>query len=310
MRDKTAIALVGPTAIGKTSLSLILAKEFDCEIVSVDSMQVYRYMDVGTAKIHPEEMMGIPHHLLDLVDPDEHYDAASFARDAERVIESITLRGKVPLLTGGTGLYLKALTGGLFAELPKDDTGRKILQKRLDIEGSLNLHQELMACDPPSAARIHHQDGMRIVRGLEIYMISGIPWSTHLQRQQEGRGGDGLQNILQIALYTERDLLYDRINRRSVKMVEHGLAEEVQHLLAMGYSQRLKPMKSIGYRHMLNYLGNRWTMPEMLALLSRDTRRYAKRQYTWFRGIAEMEWFDLKDRDGIQRRIASWLASR
>jgi len=308
--DTPVVALVGPTAIGKTALSLQLARGFDCEIVSVDSMQVYRYMDVGTAKIRPEEMEGIPHHLIDVVLPDEDYDAGRFVRDAISAIRSITAKGKLPLLTGGTGLYLKALTEGLFGELPRDNAMRKTLQKRLDQEGSSKLYEELKGCDPESAARIHPQDGFRIIRGLEIYLVSGIPWSSHLRRQQSCRDENVLNNVLQIALTCERELLYDRINYRSEQMIDQGLEEEVRKLLAMGYARELKSMNGIGYRHMINYLDHRYTMNTMLELLRRDTRRYAKRQYTWFRGIAAMEWFDVRDVEGIVQRITEWSTDK
>jgi len=303
------LALVGPTAIGKTALSLQLAREFDCEIVSVDSMQVYKYMDIGTAKIRTEEMQGIPHHLIDIVLPDEEYDAARFVSDATEAIRTIAGKGKLPLLTGGTGLYLKALTQGLFADIPENSDIRNMLIERADSGDISKLHEELCACDPESAERIHPNDTTRIIRGLEIFLASGIPWSSHLRKQKlRGRGG-AVTNILQLALTCDRDLLYNRINLRAKLMLEQGLEEEVRKLLAMGYDRRLKSMNSIGYRHMLNYLDDLWTLDEMLSLLRRDTRRYAKRQYTWFNGISGMEWFEVTDHDPIRQRVADWLSS-
>lgn len=301
------IALVGPTAIGKTSLSLQLAHDFNCEIVSVDSMQVYRYMDVGTAKIKPEEMCSIPHHLIDIVNPDENYDAARFVHDASQAIDEITGRGKLPLLTGGTGLYLKALTEGLFAGIPDDNEIKFSLQKRLKEEGSSKLHEELFACDPESAGRIHPNDSVRILRGLEIFQASGITWSAHLRLQAKTKKSKAPLNALQIALTCDRKQLYERINYRSQLMLREGLEGEVRNLLSLGYSRSLNSMNAIGYRHMLNYLDGTWTFDEMLELLQRDTRRYAKRQYTWFRGIKGIEWFEVDAAEEIRKRIADWL---
>lgn len=302
------LALVGPTAIGKTALSLQIAREFDCEIISVDSMQVYKYMDIGTAKIRPEEMEGIPHHLIDVVYPDEEYDAARFVHDASKAIEEIAGKGKVPLLAGGTGLYLKALTEGLFTGIPENKNIRNILKKRLDAEGSSKLHEELAVCDPESAKRIHPNDSSRILRGLEIFLASGVPWSEHLRNQDRSGQGGVVRNILQIGLTCDRQRLYERINLRSQIMVEQGLEDEVRRLLEMGYDGTLNSMGSIGYRHMLNYIHSIWSFEEMLELLRRDTRRYAKRQYTWFNRISGIEWFEVGDHRGITARIADWLS--
>lgn len=310
LQSLPVVAIVGPTAIGKTALSLELAREFNCEIISVDSMQVYKYMDIGTAKIRPEEMGGIPHHLIDVVLPDEDYDAARFVQDCSREIQEISGRGRLPLLAGGTGLYLKALTEGLFEEIPSSEDIRTILKQRLVSEGSSKLHEELEVCDPASARRIHPNDTNRIIRGLEIFLASGVPWSEHLLRQNlDGRKG-AIGNILQIGLTCDRQLLYERINLRSRLMVEGGLKGEVLQLFDMGFHKNLQPMQSIGYKHMVNYLNKTWSFDEMLEFLRRDTRRYAKRQYTWFNGIRGIEWFDVKDVRGIVERIAAWLSTR
>lgn len=305
-----AVAIVGPTAIGKTALSLDLAREFHCEIISVDSMQVYKYMDIGTAKIRPEEMEDIPHHLIDVALPDEEYDAARFVADCSRVIREIIGRGRMPLLAGGTGLYLKALTEGLFADMPASEDVRNILKQRIVTEGASKLHEELASCDPASAARIHPNDSNRIVRGLEIFLASGIPWSEHLLRQNLGERKGTFSNILQIGLTCERQLLYNRINHRSQLMVKGGLDGEVRQLLEMGFHEKLHSMNSIGYRHMVQYLRKIWSFDQMLELLQRDTRRYAKRQYTWFNGIRDIGWFAVEDARGIKARIQSWLSSR
>lgn len=302
------LALVGPTAIGKTRLSIDLAQAFNCEIVSVDSMQVYRYMNIGTAKITSSEMSGITHHLIDIVDPDEEYDASRFVNDSTSAIYSITGRGKLPLLTGGTGLYLKALMDGLAEGLPEDKNIRDELKLRLAREGGSKLHEELATCDPETAKRVHPNDSMRIVRGLEIFLSTGTPWSSHLKASgADAEQGEFAKNSLIIGLTCEREKLYSRINRRVEIMLKEGLEDEVQWLLARGYGRELKSMGAIGYRHMANYIFKEWSYAEMKELLARDTRRYAKRQFTWFGKVNGIEWFDVQGHAEIQDRVGSWL---
>lgn len=301
---------MGPTAIGKTELSLTIARRFHCEIVSVDSMQVYRYMDIGTAKASLLERSVVPHHLIDIVDPDENYDAVRFAEDALAAIDDIHLRGKIPLLTGGTGLYLKALFEGIFPDLAVDNTIRQKLKERLLIDGHEKLHEELYACDRISAERIHKNDSQRLLRALEIFYVTGTPWSEHLVAQKQQAHGQVFKNVLQIGLTTDRDSLYQRINDRCEAMIESGLEDEVHRLLAMGYDPRLKSLGSIGYRHIINYLQGIWNMEETLRFLARDTRRYAKRQYTWFSKISELQWFDVAEQERILLEIELWLAQQ
>ncbi|MBW6521595.1 MAG: tRNA (adenosine(37)-N6)-dimethylallyltransferase MiaA [Desulfoarculaceae bacterium] len=304
--EHPVLVLVGPTAIGKTELSLQLAEHFGCEIVSVDSMQVYRFMDIGTAKVSIEERVRIPHHLIDVVDPDEEYDAASFVRDALQAINQIHARGRVPLLTGGTGLYLRALIDGLSSGIGQFPEIREQLQQRLALSGSKVMHEELMRCDRYSGERIHKNDTHRLLRALEIYQATGKPWSEHIRRHQRQKTSR-FSNILQIGLTCDRDLLYRRIDLRTNRMLGSGLEEEVRGLIARGYSPQLKSMQAIGYRHMNNYLQDIWDMEETERLLARDTRRYAKRQYTWFGAIPGLEWFDVLDQEGIAKRVNDWI---
>jgi tRNA dimethylallyltransferase len=301
------LVLVGPTAIGKTELSLRMGQMFDCEIVSVDSMQVYRHMDIGTAKATPEERARLPHHLIDIVDPDETYDAVKFARDAARAISQIHARGKTPLLTGGTGLYLKAVLYGIFPGVPESKEIRNELYKRIDSEGIYKLHEELSKYDPASADRIHKNDAQRVVRALEVFLLTGKTMSAHLAEHRGREVKSPFANTLQLGLTTERELLYSRINQRCTSMVDSGLEDEVHRLLAMGYSTELNAMKSIGYRHMVNYITGAWSEDRMHELLARDTRRYAKRQYTWFSSIPELTWFDITDQDDALRFVSDWL---
>ncbi len=305
--QKPILVLVGPTAIGKTDLSLTLAEIHCCEIVSVDSMQVYKYMDIGTAKASVEERSGIPHHLIDIVEPDEDYDAVRFARDALQLIRDIHARGKVPLLTGGTGLYLRALLEGIFPGVVADEKIRAKLKSRLLTEGPLILHKELCLCDSISGERIHTNDTQRLLRALEVFHASGVPLSEHLKEHREQSNTISFANIFQIGLTCEREKLYQRINQRCESMLEVGLEEEVRDLLGRGYDPGLKSFGSIGYRHMLNYINGQWTWNELLRLLSRDTRRYAKRQYTWFTKMNELNWFEVSEKGKILKKVNDWL---
>jgi len=306
--ENPVIVLVGPTAIGKTALSLEIAEKISCEIVSVDSMQVYRHMDIGTAKILPEEMRGIPHHLIDVVAPDEPYDAASFARDALNKIKEIHTRGKIPLLTGGTGLYLRALLVGIFDEPESNADLRDKLRARLEAEGRSKIHAELAEIDPLSAARIHENDTHRLLRALEVYFLTGKTWTDHINSQKRDASQVQFKRILKIGLTTERKQLYERINLRSRQMFDNGLEEEVRWLLNQGFDANLKSMNSIGYRHAVNMISGVWDKARALELLARDTRRYAKRQYTWFSADDEILWFDVARPQMVVEMIDKWIS--
>ncbi len=305
--EQPCLVLVGPTAIGKTDLSLTLARRYGCEIVSVDSMQVYRYMDIGTAKASAAERTEIPHHLIDVVDPDEPYDSASFAEDGLLAIRNIHSRGKIPLLTGGTGLYLKALLGGVFPGVPGDAAIRQRLKERMFAEGALKLHEELMACDRISATRVHPNDTQRLLRALEVFHVSGVPWSEHICRHKKQVEGLVFTNTLHLGLTIDRANLYQRINRRCEIMLDSGLEEEVRQLLGRGYDRTLKPFGSIGYRHIINYIEGHWSREETERLFARDTRRYAKRQYTWFSKIPDLQWFNVNEQQKIIDTVDTWF---
>ena len=306
--DCPVIVLVGPTAIGKTALSLQLVERFDCEIISMDSMQVYRHMDIGTAKPSPEEQALVPHHLIDILNPDEQYDAARFVSDALAAIDSVADRKRTVLLTGGTGLYQKALFDGLFAAMPTDQEVRSQLQVRLEEEGRGALHAELCRVDPVSGARVHKNDTQRLLRGLEIYWSSGRTWSELLQEQEVEGQGILFNRVYQVALSCDRDELYQRIELRSKMMIDQGLIEEVIKLRAMGYSPELPSMQSIGYRHANNLLSGQWDRETMMKHLIRDTRRYAKRQMTWFTKSRTLNWFNRREKELVIERIASCLS--
>jgi tRNA dimethylallyltransferase len=291
--NRKIVVLVGPTAIGKTELSLVMAEEFGAEIISMDSMQIYRYMDIGTAKPSLAERRRVPHHLVDYVDPAEAYHVGRYVADARLAIAQVAAAGRLPMLVGGTGLYLRGLLEGIFASPAIPAPVREKVLLLLREKGPEFLHRTLAGIDPPSAARIHPHDSQRLSRALEIWEATGIAWSRHLELQREAaaRGDEAAYQVLKIGLHCERGVLYERINRRVGIMVEQGLVGEVEALLARGYGRELNSMQSIGYRHMINYLDGVWPWEEALACLARDTRRYAKRQLTWFTRDKDINWF-------------------
>ena len=305
--DKPVLFLLGATAIGKTNLSLQIARRYNCEIISVDSMQVYKYMDIGTAKILEEERAEIVHHLIDIIEPDKNYDAVQFTQDALTAIRKIHLKEKVPLLTGGTGLYYKSLIDGIFPGIASDNVIRKQLIDRLKNEGPDVLHDELKVCDCISASKIHKNDTHRLLRALEIYYLTGKPWSLFLEAEENTTGHVKLTNTLEIGLQCSRDILYERINLRTRQMIGDGLEEEVRGLLNMGYGRDLKSMGSIGYRHMIKFIFKEWSYEEMERLLARDTRRYAKRQGTWFSKMKNIHWIEGNDTKRSKKLIENWL---
>ncbi|WP_319547714.1 tRNA (adenosine(37)-N6)-dimethylallyltransferase MiaA [Desulfogranum marinum] len=301
------IVLVGPTAIGKTALSLRIAEQFHCEIISMDSMQVYRYMDVGTAKASLEERTQVPHYLIDICDPDEQYNAARFVNDALDAINDIAARGKVPLITGGTGLYLSSLLNGLFTDVPVQESVRLEVRKRYEEKGREAAYAELLQIDAVAAERIHINDTQRLLRGLEIFHSTGIPWSRHLESQQQQQPPISFQHLLVIGLTCERSRLYERIEKRAGIMMKTGLMEEVKKLQKMGFNDQLTSMQAIGYRHAVQYLNGSQPLEETIKELVRDTRRYAKRQMTWFQKQRQLQWYE-QDNDAavladIQRMI-------
>ncbi len=298
------VLIAGPTAVGKTDLSLELAEQLETEIVNADSMQVYRYMDIGTAKPTAEERARIRHHLLDIVTPDQPYDAAAFAQGARSVIEALHAQGKIPLVVGGTGLYMKALTRGLCPGPSANPEIRQDLLDDLKRHGLSWLHLELHRVDPFSAARIHPNDRQRILRALEVFRSTGVPLS-HWQKAHGFRRA--LYPTIKLALFRDRHDLYDRIDRRVLHMVDQGLVGEVESLLRRGYPCTLKPMQSLGYRHMCQYLAGTMTLEEAVRTMQRDTRRYAKRQMTWFKGDQEFQWFHAESRREIVKAVLSAL---
>jgi len=298
------IVIGGPTGSGKTEQSIALAEIFHGGIISSDSMQIYRFMDIGTAKPGPGEQNRAPHYMIDVADPNEPYDAARYASEARACIAELVNIGMVPFIIGGTGFYIKSLLYGLCAARPSSPQIREQLRQELESSGSRFLYDRLTACDPQAAQRIHPNDVYRVIRALEVYALTGQPMSAY---QQAHGFLEAPFDVLKFCLTIEREKLYERINQRVDQMVSQGLLEEVRDLLKKGYSEDLKSMKSLGYRHMVDFIRGRCSWDEAICLMKRDTRRYAKRQLVWFRKDPEFIWRDPADMESIQLEISKFL---
>ncbi len=283
--------ILGPTAVGKTDLSLAIAHMLDAEIVSADSRQVYRFLDIGTAKPDAAQRQAVPHHLIDVVDPHERLNAARFAQLAWDCVREIETRGKQPLVVGGSGLYIRALTDGLFPGPGANPELRASLEAQANAEGVHVLHGRLAQVDPPSARRIHPHDRVRIIRALEVYTLTGAPIS---QWQCQWRDPQRIRPFLLIGLMRERDDLRARIAARTQAMLAGGLVAEVRGLLAAGFSPTLPPLRSVGYAESIAYLTGEYDLAGAQALIERNTWRLAKRQITWFRRLSGIHWVSLR----------------
>jgi len=303
-QDIKVIIIAGPTASGKSTLAVAMAREFDGEIINADSMQVYRYMDIGTAKPSLNERKGIVHHLIDVADPDDEFNASRYRELTIPIIRKISGEMKKCFVVGGTGLYIKTLLGGLMECPPSDSALRNELINECRANGSPFLHRRLRMLDNESADRIHPNDKIRIIRALEIIALTGRPYSSIIM---EHGFNERPFHALKICINMDRDLLYDRINNRSEHMMKAGLIDETEALLERGYSPELRSMKSLGYRHVISYLKKEWNLEEMIFHLKQDTRRYAKRQLTWFRADAEVIWVKPDDVDFIRTKISEFI---
>ncbi|MBW1979538.1 MAG: tRNA (adenosine(37)-N6)-dimethylallyltransferase MiaA [Deltaproteobacteria bacterium] len=298
------IVITGPTATGKTSLAIDLAMAVEGEIVNADSMQVYRGMDIGTAKPSLEEREKVPHHLIDIVDPDQEFNAALYRSMAVSAIRSILERKRACFVVGGTGLYIKALLGGLLPSPPADLSLRAELKRICEREGSIRLHKRLEELDPQSARKIHPHDRIRIIRALEIIELTNEPFSDLVKKHRFGEQGF---DCLKICLNVGRSELYHRIEERCQKMVEQGLVQETQNLLDKGHSPELKSMKALGYRHMVKFLDGTWDLDTAVQELQKDTRHYAKRQLTWFRADPQLVWLRPDEGQEILGMVSNFL---
>lgn len=302
MNNKTCWVLTGPTASGKTALSIRLAKAYHCEIVCMDSMQIYRGMNIGTAKPTLAEMDGIPHHMIDVTNPEEAFSVARYQEMAEECIAEIQARGNRTLLVGGTGLYLRALRQPMaMGDVAADDKLRAELEALAAEEnGKQRLHDMLAEVDPDTAARLHLNDVRRAVRALEVYQLTGVPFSKQPQLQGEGRF-----TYRVASLTMDRALLYARIEKRVDQMIEQGLIEEVRGLLACGVPADCQAMKAIGYKEIVPYIRGEASWEETDYLLKLNTRHYAKRQLTWMRREEDVLWVDAL-RDDAYQTLENW----
>jgi tRNA dimethylallyltransferase len=297
MNDRVLV-IPGPTCVGKTQVSLKLADILNGEIVSFDSRQVYRYMDIGTAKPTKEERDRIRHHLIDLISPDERFTAADYGKESRQIVRQILKRNRTPIAVGGSGLYLRALTQGFFKGPRADQRIRERLEREAQEFGEPHLFDRLKKADPEAAERIHPNDLVRIIRALEVYQLTGKPISL---LQREGDYEPFPARFIRIGLNIERGELYQRIDRRVEQMISAGLVDEVKMLKQRGFSPKLKALKTVGYQELFSYLEGEVDLPTAVENIKLNTRHYAKRQLTWFRQDKEIVWLDAKDGELVQK---------
>ena len=301
------IILTGPTAVGKTKASIGLAKAIGGEIISADSMQVYKYMDIGSAKIKPEEMQGVKHYLVDELEPDEEFHVVRFQQMAKQAMEEIYAKGKVPIVVGGTGFYIQALLYDIdFTESNEDTSYREELEKIASEYGAEHLHDMLKEIDPASADAIHANNVKRVIRALEFYKLTGQKISEHNEKE---RAKESPYDFCYFVLNDERQNLYDRIDLRIDQMLEEGLLEEVTSLKNKGYTKDMVSMQGLGYKEILDYLNGECTLEDAVYILKRDTRHFAKRQLTWFRRERDVIWIDKNKFDYDEAKVLEVMLS-
>ena len=299
------IIITGPTASGKTALSVELAKRIGGEIISADSMQVYRYMDVGSAKVTVEEMDGVPHHLIDVLDPQDSFNVVIFQEMAKEAIKKIYANGHIPIVAGGTGFYIQALLYDIdFTDNDGDMEYRHHLEELAKEQGAEVFHSMLKEVDPPSAEAIHANNVKRVIRALEFYKKTGQRISDH---NEEERQKESPYNFAYYVLNMDRATLYDRIDLRVDKMIEAGLEEEVKQLKAMGCTRDMVSMQGLGYKEILDYLNGELSLEEAVYILKRDTRHFAKRQLTWFKREKDVTWVTQENFGFDREKILNWM---
>ncbi len=302
---KPLIVLTGPTAVGKTSLSIALARAVEGEIISADSMQVYKHMDIGSAKIKKEEMEGIPHYLIDVLEPDEEFHVVRFQEMAKEAMKEIYSKGKIPILTGGTGFYIQAVVKDIdFSQDTEKSSVRERLENLAQEKGGEYLHELLAQRDPESAEKIHPNNIKRVIRALEYYELTGEKISLHNEREGEKVSP---YNTAYFVLSDHRERLYEKIDRRVDQMLDEGLVEEVRRLAQMGYTRDMVSMQGLGYKEILAYLEGEYSLEEAVYVLKRDTRHFAKRQLTWFRREKDVIWVKKPDFDYDDKKILEYI---
>lgn len=304
---KPLVVLTGPTAVGKTKLSITLAKALGGEIISADSMQVYKHMDIGSAKITEKEMDGVPHHLIDVLSPFEEFHIVRFQELAKKAMEDIYSRGRIPVFVGGTGFYIQAITKDIdFTEGEEDKQYREELSRLAAEKGNEFLHEMLRNIDPKSAEEIHANNVKRVIRALEFYKENGFPISQHNEEQKQN---ETPYNLAYFVLNAPRELLYERIDRRVDEMMENGLVKEVQKLKDMGCRREMTSMQGLGYKEILSFLEGEVPLEEAVRILKRDTRHFAKRQLTWFRRESDVIWVDKDKFSFDEEKILEYMLS-
>ncbi len=296
---KTVIVIVGPTCSGKTNLSLKLAQSIPSEIISADSRQIYKLLDIGTAKPSKDEFKKIPHHLIDILDPSENYDVSKFEKDAKKIIDGILNKNKTPIVVGGSGLYIKALIDGIFDTADKDDEYRKVLlQKRKEL-GNEFLYDELKKVDPESTVKMLPQNWKRVIRALEVFHTTGKPiWKHH---QDQSLQKEKKYSYKQFGLNWERETLYKNINDRVDEMFKNGFVDEVKNIRSRNFNKKLNSLNTVGYKEIIQCLEGEISLDRAVDLIKRNTRHYAKRQLTWFRKDNRIQWFDVNDLSGLDQ---------
>ncbi len=307
MEKKQVVVLTGPTAVGKTALSIALAKRLHTGIISADSMQVYKHMDIGSAKITPEEMQGVPHALIDLYEPDQEFHVVQFQQDAKAAMEKLWADGQVPLIVGGTGFYIQALLYDIdFSSEDADQSFRRSLESFARTNGADALHERLRVVDPAAAEQIHANNVKRVIRALEFYEKTGTRISEHNEAERARQSPYGFAYFV---LTDERERLYARIDARVDQMMEQGLLEEVKRLRDMGYTKDMVAMQGLGYKELLDYLDGACTLEEAVYIIKRDTRHFAKRQLTWFRRERDVIWVDKPSFGYDDEKILEFMSS-
>lgn len=290
MTKKPMIILSGPTAVGKTALSIALAKKVNGSIISADSMQVYKYMDIGSAKITKEEMDGVKHYLVDVLMPEEEFNIVRFQTMAKEALDEIYAEGKIPIVVGGTGFYIQSLIYDIdFDNQDADEEYRKELEDFANTHGNEVLHERLKEIDPVSYETIHANNVKRVIRALEYYHLTGLPISEHNENERQK---ESPYNFAYFVLTDDRSTIYERIDKRVDIMMEQGLLDEVKCLKDMGYHKKMVSMQGLGYKEILDYLDGVYSLEEAVYIIKRETRHFAKRQLTWFRRERDVSWID------------------
>jgi tRNA dimethylallyltransferase len=295
--ERTVIVIVGPTCSGKTNLAIQLATHFNSDIISADSRQFYKYLDIGTAKPTDQQLKKVKHHFINFLEPDEEYNVSKFEVDAEKIINKQLEENKIPIVAGGSGLYIKVLVDGIFDTADRDEDYRNELNQMRKEFGNEYLYNELKKVDPESAAKMLPQNWKRVIRALEVFHLTGMPIARHHQIQKEKSKFE----FYQFGLMWNRETLYQKIDKRVDEMIEKGLFTEVEKIIESGYDKYLNSLNTVGYKEIIQYMGGEISIERAIELIKRNTRHYAKRQMTWFKKDKRIEWFSITSYDDLEK---------